>query len=71
VWHFLHGILLQVRQNEEQFIRERGQRTGAIGRITATRMGVSINRAVVHGGHKRLLKIGQQGLKLGFRESSQ
>ena len=69
--HVLNGILFHVRQHEAQFVRDHGQRTGAIGRIAATRARLSINRAILPGGHKRLLKMGQQGLKLGVRESGQ
>jgi len=69
--HLLNGMLFHVGQNEEQFVRARGQRTGVIGTIAATHAGLSINRAVMHGGHKSLLEMGQQALKFGFRESSQ
>ena len=37
--YLLKGILFQVGQNEEQFVGERGQRTGVIGTIAATRAG--------------------------------
>jgi hypothetical protein len=69
--HLLNGILFHVGQNEQQFVRARGQWTGAIGRVTATCARLSINRTLIHVGHKRLLKMGQQGLKFGFRESGQ
>jgi hypothetical protein len=55
--HFLNGILLQVRQNEEQFVCECGQRAGGIATIAATRARLPINRAILHVGHKRLLKM--------------
>ena len=57
--HLLTGILFQVGQNEEQFVRECGQRTGVIGTIAPTRAGLPINRAVLHVGHKRLLEMGE------------
>ena len=62
---------IQVGQHEELLIRDRRQRTGAIGTIAATRAGLPINRAVMHVGHKGLLKMGQQGLQFGFREPGQ
>jgi hypothetical protein len=66
--YLLDGILFQVGENEEQLVRHRGQRTGAIGTVAATRAGLPINRALLHVGHKGPLKMGQQGLKFGFRE---
>ena len=69
--HLLNGMLFHIGQNEEQFVRDRRQRTGVIRSVTATRARLPINRAVIHIGHKRLLKMGQQGLKFGFRESGQ
>jgi hypothetical protein len=69
--HLLNGMLFHVGQNEEPFVRDRGQRTGAICSVTATRARLPINRAVIHIGPKSLLKMGQQGLKFGVRESGQ
>jgi hypothetical protein len=69
--HRLNGILFHIGQNEEQFVRARGQGTGALWRVTATRARLPINRTLIHVGHKRLLKMGQQGLKFGFREAGQ
>lgn len=59
--YLLKGILFQVGENEEQLVRHCWQRTGAIGTIAATRAGLPIKRAVLHVGHKGLLKMGQQG----------
>ena len=56
--HLLNGMLFQVGQNEEQFVRERGQWTGVIGTIAATRAGWPINRAVLHGGDNSPLEMG-------------
>jgi hypothetical protein len=56
--HLLNGILCQVGQHEEPCVRECGQRTGVICPIAATRAGLPINRAVMHGGHKSLLERG-------------
>jgi hypothetical protein len=69
--HLLNGRLFQGGQHEEQFVRDRGPRTGAIGTVAATRAGLPINRPVMHVGHKGLLNMGQQGVKFGFRESGQ
>jgi hypothetical protein len=69
--YLLNRILFHVGQNEKQFVRACGQWTGIICRVTATRAGLPIDRAVIHVGHKRLLKMGQQGLKFGVRESGQ
>ena len=69
--YFLNGILFQVGPNDEQLVGHRGQRTGAIGTIAATRAGLPVKRAVLHVGHKGLLKMREQGLKFGFREPSQ
>ena len=69
--HLLNGILFHVGQNEEQFVRDRGQRTGVIGTIAATCAGLAINRAGMHVGHKSLLEMGQQTLKFGFCEAGQ
>jgi hypothetical protein len=67
----LNGRLFHVGQNEEPFVRDRGQRTGAICRVTATRARWPIHRAGIHRGPQSLLKMGQQGLKFGVRESGQ
>ena len=56
--HLLNGILFQVGQNKEPFVRECGPWTGVIGPIVATRAGLPINRAVLHVGHKSLLDMG-------------
>jgi hypothetical protein len=69
--HLLKRILLQVGENEEQLICDCRQWAGAIGTVAATRAGLPITRAVMHGGDKGLLKMGQQGLKFGFRKSGQ
>jgi hypothetical protein len=69
--HLLNGILFRIRQNEKQFVCARGQWTGVICRVTAIRARLPINRTLIHVGHKRLLKMGQQGLKFGFRQASQ
>src|SRR5262245_13193539 len=61
-------MLLQVGENEAQLVRQRGQRTGAIRTVAATRAGLPINRARLHGGHKGPLKMGQQSVKFGCRE---
>jgi hypothetical protein len=54
--HLLNGMLFHIGQNEEQLVRDRGQWTGAIGTVAATRARLPINRAVLHVGHKGLLK---------------
>jgi hypothetical protein len=69
--HLLNGMLFQVGQNKEQFVRECGQRTGVIDTIAATRAGLPINRAVMPVGHKSLLEMGSSGLTFGVRESGQ
>jgi hypothetical protein len=69
--HRLTGILFHVGQHEAPFVRARGQGTGAIVRGTATRARLPSNRTLIHGGHKRLLNRGQQGLKCRFRQAGQ
>jgi hypothetical protein len=69
--HLLNGSLLHAGRNEQQFVRARGQWTGAICRVTATRARLPLKRTLIHRGHKRLRKRGQQGLKCGSRESGQ
>ena len=58
--HFLTGMLFQVGQNEGQLVRDRGQRTGAISTVAATRVGLPINGGVLEIGRQRVLKMGQQ-----------
>jgi hypothetical protein len=67
----LKRMLFHVGQHEAQRVRDRGQWAGAIGTVTATRAGLPINRAVMPGGDKGLLKIGKQGWKFGCREPGQ
>ena len=69
--HLLKGMLFQVGQNKEQFVRECGQRTGVLGTIAVTRAGLPINRAVIHVGHTSLLEMGSSGLTFGVREAGQ
>jgi len=64
-------MLFQVSQDEEQLVGRRWERTGFIRPVAAARAGLPINRAVRHVGHQRLLEMGQQSLKFGFRESGQ
>jgi hypothetical protein len=69
--HLWERMLLQVRQDEEQLVGRRWEKTGFIRTVAAARAGWPSNRAVMHGGHKRLLEMGQQRLKFGVRESGQ
>jgi hypothetical protein len=69
--HLLDRILFQVSQDEEQLVGRRSERTAFIRRVAAAHAGLPINRAGMHVGHKRLLEMGQQSLKFGFRESGQ
>ena len=57
--HLLNGMLFEVGQNKEPFVRECGQRTGVIGTLAATRAGLPINGAVMPVGHKSLLEMGE------------
>jgi len=52
------GVLFQVGQDEESFVCHRRQGTVVIRTVSATRARLPINHTVMHGGHKRLLKIG-------------
>jgi hypothetical protein len=58
--HLLDGVLFQVDQNEEQFVRHRGQGTIVIRTVTAARAGLPINGAVPQIGAQRVLEKGQQ-----------
>ena len=69
--HLLDRILFQVSQDEEQLVGRRWERTGFIRTVAAARAGLPINRAVIHVVRQRLLEMGPQSLKFGFRESGQ
>jgi hypothetical protein len=58
--HLLDGILFQVGQNEEQFVRRRGQGTIVIRTVAAACAGLPINGAVPQIGAQRVLEKRQQ-----------
>jgi hypothetical protein len=60
----LAGILVQVSQNEESFVRHRGYGTSVIRTVTAACTGLPIAAAVWHIGRQGVVEMGQQRREL-------
>jgi hypothetical protein len=68
-WDFLDGILLQIGQHQEQFVRHRGSGTMVIQTVTTACTGVPIDGAVPHIGPSRVLEMRQQRREFRLRSS--